>query len=255
MTGWISRLFSRSVAKGQIRKSPGFGPARDDTAPEQSELAAMNNRSEAPRLSWPARDAGNIDSRADARRTLATTSGFAHDVHEAPTGLVGTVNAEFVDNVTSQGKRHARSELSRHIGDNPLDHAVELHAHETRLVAPAPTACSDPVVGWLVIINGPGKGQSLEIGIGANSIGRLPKEKLRMYFGDSQISRERHAVVTYDPKSHRFFLQNGEPANRTFVNGKVVDTPIELEGGETIAFGATEVRFVRFCSPGFSWPE
>ncbi len=123
----------------------------------------------------------------------------------------------------------------------------------TRLVTSSHGALHDPVVGWLVVIAGPGRGRSVEIGAGANSIGRAPGQKLCLDFGDPQISRERHAVVIYDPRSQRFFLNNGEVRNLTYVDNEVVLAPVELGGGETIMVGNTQLRFVRFCDDNFSW--
>jgi hypothetical protein len=123
----------------------------------------------------------------------------------------------------------------------------------TRLVLPGDLRDADPVAGWLIVVQGPGKGRSVEVGMGANSIGRAPEQQICLNFGDSQISRERHAVIVYDPLSKRFFLQSGEVRNLTYLNGEVVLSHVELNGGETIILGNTHLRFVRLCGPDFSW--
>jgi hypothetical protein len=51
----------------------------------------------------------------------------------------------------------------------------------------------EPVVGWLVITSGPGRGQSLQLGYGMNSIGRNEAQRVSLDFGDEEISRENHA--------------------------------------------------------------
>lgn len=111
----------------------------------------------------------------------------------------------------------------------------------------------DPVVGWLVIVQGPGKGRSLEIGAGANSIGRDRTQKLCFDFGDREIHREKHALLVYDPRSRRYFLQSGDARNLTYLGEELVLAPIELKGGETIIIGQTHIRFVAFCGSDFSW--
>lgn len=123
----------------------------------------------------------------------------------------------------------------------------------TRLVTAADTAEDDPVVGWLVVIDGPGRGRSLEIGTGANPIGRAPGQKLCLNFGDTRISRERHAVVVYDPVSRRFFLQNGPVRNLTYRGSEVVLEPVELRHGDTITVGGTRLHFVAYCGADFGW--
>lgn len=125
----------------------------------------------------------------------------------------------------------------------------------TRLVTTAHGEENDWVVGWLVIVKGPGFGRSLEIGTGANSIGRGANQKVSLNFGDPKISRERHAILVYEPKSRRFFLQNGEVRNLTYIDDQVVLTPVELTGGETIAVGETLLKFLPFCGPQFGWLE
>jgi len=109
------------------------------------------------------------------------------------------------------------------------------------------------VVGWLVVIDGPGRGKSCPIGFGVNGIGRSESERISLNFGDSEISRDRHAVVTYDHKGRRFFIQHGGGANLTYVGDEPVLQPMELKGREVIGIGQTKLCFVPFCSAEFAW--
>lgn len=122
-----------------------------------------------------------------------------------------------------------------------------------RMRAAAVDRSSDPVVGWVVVMEGPGKGNSIEIGAGANAIGRGSNQQIQLDFGDEKISRERHAIIVYEPEARQFFVQNGEVRNLTYVGGKVVLGAVELNGGETIKIGDTHLQFVAFCGPRFSW--
>lgn len=112
---------------------------------------------------------------------------------------------------------------------------------------------SELVVGWLVVIEGPGRGQSRPIGFGVTGIGRGDSERISLNFGDSEISRERHAIITYDHKGRRFFIQHGGGANLTYVGDDPVLQPVELRGREVIAIGQTKLCFVPFCSAEFAW--
>lgn len=112
---------------------------------------------------------------------------------------------------------------------------------------------NDPVVGWLVIVEGPGKGHSLKLGFGMNSIGRAPDERVPVDFGDSEISRKSHSMVTYDPRGCKFYLQHGEGTNLTYLGDAPVLQPTELKGGEVIGIGNTRFAFVPFCGPNFNW--
>jgi hypothetical protein len=112
----------------------------------------------------------------------------------------------------------------------------------------------DPVVGWFVIIAGPGRGRSIEIGVGANSIGRDANQKIALDFGDDAIHRQKHALVIFDPKSRRFFLQSGSDSrNLTYLGESLVLAPVELKGGETVVIGQTQMKFIAFCGADFCW--
>ena len=120
---------------------------------------------------------------------------------------------------------------------------------------PAPSAgraSDDPVVGWLVVIKGPGKGRSLEIGVGANSIGRDSRQKLRVDFGDKHVSRDKHAILIYEPKTRKYFIQNGDTRNLTYIGAELVLNPTELHGGEVIVIGETHLSFVPFDETRYS---
>ncbi len=113
----------------------------------------------------------------------------------------------------------------------------------------------DPVVGWLVVVDGPGAGSSLRLGSGQNSLGRSQEARVKLDFGDSQISRSTHAVVAYDPKGNRFYLQPGTGTNLTYLNGNPVLAPTPLPSGSEILLGETTLRFVALCGDSFNWTD
>jgi hypothetical protein len=113
----------------------------------------------------------------------------------------------------------------------------------------------DPVVGWVVIVSGPGQGASLTLGYGMNSIGRAPTERISLDFGDPQISRTSHASITYDPRGKKYFINHGGGKNLTYLGEDPVLTPIELKGGEEVMIGDTTLRFVPFCGEDFDWRD
>jgi len=112
---------------------------------------------------------------------------------------------------------------------------------------------ADPVVGWLAIVEGPGRGASLNIGYGNNRIGRAPTENVSLDFGDEEISRENHATITFDGRHRRFYILPGQGRNLVYVNDQPVMSPLELAGGEDILLGQTKLRFVPFCGKSFDW--
>lgn len=109
------------------------------------------------------------------------------------------------------------------------------------------------VVGWLVVIGGPGKGTSKPLGYGMNSIGRGEGSQVRLDYGDSEISRANHCQIAYDGRHRRFYVTPGGGQNLTYVADKPVLTPVELCAGDVISLGATNLAFVPFCGANFDW--
>jgi hypothetical protein len=113
---------------------------------------------------------------------------------------------------------------------------------------------AEPVVGWLVCIKGEYIGQSFNLKAGANFIGRgmtmdVPLAK------DTKVSRDKHAIITYDPQNRVFFVQPGESRGLTYVNGALLLAAGQLEKGAKIAVGGCEFIFIPFCGDDFTWED
>jgi hypothetical protein len=114
---------------------------------------------------------------------------------------------------------------------------------------------SDPVVGWLVVVAGPGRGQARRLGYGQNSVGRDKSERVALDFGDAGISRSKHCFILYDPRKRQFLLRSGDGTNLTYLNGDVLAEARILAAGNTIEVGDTKLRFVPLCGPDFDWQD
>ncbi len=112
---------------------------------------------------------------------------------------------------------------------------------------------ADSVVGWLVVVDGPGKGSSVRLGNGQNGIGRGQNCRVRLNFGDQQISRNDHAVLTYDPRGNRFYIRQGQGVNLVYLDENPVLETTPLRPGSRIALGETTLRFIAFCDDEFTW--
>ena len=130
------------------------------------------------------------------------------------------------------------SARSREAGETPLDDAM-----------------SDPLVGWLVVVCGPGQGNCVRLGHGMNSIGRAEGQRCRLDYGDTEISRKVHATVTYDPRGRKFYLMHGGGQNLTYIGETPVLQPALLNGGELISLGKTTLKFIPLCGPDFDWSQ
>ena len=111
----------------------------------------------------------------------------------------------------------------------------------------------NPVSGFLVVIEGPGRGSVCMLGYGTNPVGRDPDQSISLDYGDPYVSRESHCLVTFDPVTAKFWIQPGEGHNLAYLDDQPVLVPTELGAGDHIRLGATMLRFVPLCGEGFSW--
>ncbi len=118
------------------------------------------------------------------------------------------------------------------------------------------TFVQDPVVGFLVIVGGPGLGASRAIFEGNNTIGRTTSNRIAFDFGDDSISAEAQAYLRYDSTDRSFlFVPNLAKTNVVSVNDKRPAGAVELKPMDVITLGRTQVAFVPFCGPEFDWSE
>ena len=113
----------------------------------------------------------------------------------------------------------------------------------------------DPVVGWLVVLAGPGRGNARRLGYGQNSVGRDAGERVSLDFGDASISRSKHAFVLYEPRKRLYFLRPGDGANLTYLNGELLTDARPLTAADVLEVGATKLKFVPLCGPEFDWED
>ena len=112
----------------------------------------------------------------------------------------------------------------------------------------------DPVVGWLVVVGGPGIGQFRPIFEGNNSLGRADSNRIPIDFGDDAISAEEQAYIRYDSAERSFlFVPNLAKTNVVSLNEKRPTGAVELTQMDVITMGRTQLVFVPFCGPDFDW--
>lgn len=110
-----------------------------------------------------------------------------------------------------------------------------------------------PVVGWLVCVEGAERGADYRIRAGYNYIGRGEHMDICIH-GDPAITRDRHAMIAYDAEGQAFFFGpvNGKDIVR--LNGKAVMSKAEeLQAYDKIKIGSTSLMFVPLCGERFDW--
>jgi hypothetical protein len=110
----------------------------------------------------------------------------------------------------------------------------------------------DPVVAWLVCIEGADKGRDYRVRDGNNFVGRGDNMDICVR-NDDTISRENHAIVTYDSRDKLYYFAPGSGRNIVRLNGKPVLTVSELHAYDRVEIGASIFVFVPLCGGAFSW--
>lgn len=110
----------------------------------------------------------------------------------------------------------------------------------------------DPVVGWLVCVEGADRGKDFKIRSENNFIGKLSSNDIAIS-GDDAVSKEKHAVISFDPQNTNFVLQSGTGRGLVYLNTQPVYTPTELAAFDKIKLGQTVLIFVPLCGEQFKW--
>ena len=112
----------------------------------------------------------------------------------------------------------------------------------------------DPVVGWLVCIEGATKGTDYRIHSQNNYIGRSARMDISIP-GDPHISAENSAIIAYDNEDRTFYFGPCSGRNIVRVNGKPALSVEKIEAYDVLTIGTTKLLFVPLCGDRFDWNE
>ena len=112
----------------------------------------------------------------------------------------------------------------------------------------------DPVVGWLVCVEGKPKGKDYRLYIGFNHIGRNLRLQVPI-MEDEKISREPSMWIAYDPRNRAFRVGSKGESNLVYHNGHAIYESETLLPYDRLRVGGTELLFVPFCNEHFNWED
>lgn len=112
----------------------------------------------------------------------------------------------------------------------------------------------DPVVGWLIALDGSEKGRDYRIHTDNNYIGRSEKMDICVR-GDETISRENQAIITYDSKDRIYYFSPGEGRSIVRLNETAIFQTTKLKAYDRITLGKTTFLFIPLCGENFEWAE
>jgi|HubBroStandDraft_5_1064220.scaffolds.fasta_scaffold467668_1 FHA domain len=113
-------------------------------------------------------------------------------------------------------------------------------------------AKNDPVVGWLVCLAGRDRGRDFRLHAEKNFIGRSPLMDVCVA-GDESVSRDRHALVIFDPKKQVFWAVPGDASGLVYLNGDIVHSPTQMQGDDVLEVGQTKLVLIPFCGEKYTW--
>ena len=111
-----------------------------------------------------------------------------------------------------------------------------------------------PLAGWLVCVDGAGKGLDYKIRCGRNFIGRDRTMDICLQ-GDNTISRKNHSSISYDDKTNKYYYTPGMNRSIDHDNGTPVFSTVELKKGDRIEIGFMKLVFIPLCSNRFKWED
>lgn len=115
-------------------------------------------------------------------------------------------------------------------------------------------ANTEPVVGWLICVKGESLGESFNLKAGKNSIGRGAGMDV-MLAQERSVSRDKHAIITYEPKKRVFLIQPGESSGLVYLNDELLMSYAQLSAYDTIQLGEAIFKFLPFCGESFVWED
>ena len=115
-------------------------------------------------------------------------------------------------------------------------------------------ASTEPVVGWLICVKGESFGESFNLKAGKNSIGRGAGMDV-MLAQERSVSRDKHAIITYEPKKKIFLIQPGESSGLVYLNDDLLMNFAQLAAYDTIQLGEAIFKFLPFCGENFIWED
>lgn len=108
------------------------------------------------------------------------------------------------------------------------------------------------VVGWLVGLNGPSRGEAFPVRMGRNVIGRDRRSDI--VINDDQASSH-HADLVFRPEERRFILMDHNSTNGTYVNEMEIEPRRDLIEKDVVRIGSHRFLFSPLCHDGFHWDD
>ena len=111
----------------------------------------------------------------------------------------------------------------------------------------------EPVVGWLVCVEGPEVGKDYRLYGRINTIGRAEDNDV-VLAQEHTVSQKNHVRLAYDARHNNYQLIPGDGSNVTYLNDEPLYVPQKLNAYDVLEMGETKLIFVPLCNDRFRWP-
>lgn len=112
----------------------------------------------------------------------------------------------------------------------------------------------EPVIGWLVCIEGVYKGESFQLKTGRNFIGRAKEMDICLQ-EDASIAEYNQAALIYEPRTKQFIVVPGEVRELCYLNQEVVLANAVMNAYDVLNVGDISLMLVPCCGKQFCWEE
>lgn len=187
------------------------------------------------------------DARTESEYATAVMDEAPSESEEAAAADRTGLETESAENEGQEAAKNAAKENSREI---PVWHPAGTDSRTVSFYAR--TIGTEPVVGWLVAIEGPYFGEDFKLKSGRNFIGRSPEMDIQLGM-DMSVSRRRHAVIIYEPRGKVFIAQPGDSRELFYLNDEVVLSNVQIKPYDVLSIGETKLLFLPLCGREFSW--
>lgn len=244
---------SRASDKLEDSYRDTIGSIAADAAPRQrgGDLTPGVTANTGPAEAQPAKEAQAPSAPAVNIWDMESDDGSTALPDTAP--VLPTPSPAVASAAAARSPARSRRTKTRLIGFEKSDgHVVDLFNDTPKVAA---TQRAKFPVGWIVVTEGPGRGESFALMAGMNSIGRGEDQAVQLDFGDNAISRSNHAAIVYDTDGKEFLLGHGGKSNIVRLNNKPVISNEAIKTGDVIRIGETVLRFVALCDKSFNWAD
>ena len=223
----------------------GAPKRRETSSPREIAKQRVLSRAKSRQLSETSKKPWDIDDEDDDY-----ADDYAEDDFDDTPAAVAPPVAVPTPSAGRSGRQAGRVK-TRLLGFHHSDGAAGDMFDQTK--AAEPQSHTQFPVGWIVVVNGPGRGACFTLFDGVSQIGRGDDQAITLDFGDTTISRSNHAAVAYDTEQHKFFLGHGGKSNLVRLNNRPLLSTEELGTADLIRLGETTLRFIPLCDDEFNW--